>query len=244
MQSHLIVIPARMKSQRLKRKMLLNIHGHPMLYWTVSRIKKMDFCDYIVATDSAEILNFCEKHNFKCLMSSPECVNGTERVYEISKKIESETYINVQGDEPLISKENVKRIIETKFQDNAFSVALTEYKHFENDISDVKALVAKDAIIELSREDPKILMAKKLHPDISEIGRVIGLYSYKKSFLEEFFSIKPGPRELSENIEQLRCIENNMKINGLFVGNATKSVDTFHDLEKMRKIPKINFEII
>ena len=109
----LAVIPARLASTRLPRKMLREIGGQPLIarvYEGVRACRKLD--DVIIATDSAEILDFCKGQGYAVRMTSEDHRSGTERVHEISTKIAADVYLNVQGDEPLTRPEHIDALIQ------------------------------------------------------------------------------------------------------------------------------------
>src|SRR4051812_3184384 len=105
------VIPARLASTRLPRKMLREIHGKPLAVWVHQSVRSSTLLDdVIIATDSDEILAACEKHGCKVRMTSDKHRSGTERVHEISQTIPADVYINVQGDEPMIRAAHIEAL--------------------------------------------------------------------------------------------------------------------------------------
>ena len=113
---NLIVIPARYKSTRLPGKPLKKILNKELILWVLDACKKIisNSTNVIVATDNKKIFNFVKENNFKSFMTSKNCLTGTDRVAEISKKINAETYVNVQGDEPLIKFQDIEKILQAK----------------------------------------------------------------------------------------------------------------------------------
>src|SRR5271163_3341835 len=106
------VIPARLASTRLPRKMLREIAGVPLLAWVYRGVQRCSSLDQVVvATDSDEIMRFCEQQGFNARMTSPAHRSGTERVHEISTAIAADVYLNVQGDEPLTRPEQIESLI-------------------------------------------------------------------------------------------------------------------------------------
>src|SRR5215471_13972818 len=106
------VIPARLASMRLPRKMLREIHGRPLALWVYDAVRKCTrLDDVILATDSEEILETCQKHGCNVRMTSNKHRSGTERVHEVSESIAADVYINVQGDEPMVRSEQIDTII-------------------------------------------------------------------------------------------------------------------------------------
>ena len=106
------VIPARMASTRLPRKILREIAGRPMLAWVYEATRRCaGLGDVIVATDSDEIYSVCEKNGWHVRMTSPDARSGTERVHEVANQIAADVYVNVQGDEPLARQEHLDALV-------------------------------------------------------------------------------------------------------------------------------------
>src|SRR5215813_4969792 len=107
------VIPARLASTRLPRKMLREINGRPLALWVYQAVKASPLLeDVIVATDSEEILDACLNHGCNARMTSDKHRSGTERVHEVAQSIDADVYINIQGDEPMIRKEHIDSLVE------------------------------------------------------------------------------------------------------------------------------------
>ena len=112
MSDFLLVIPARYRSKRLPGKPLINIKRIPMIIRTYNQCKKaVHSSNIIVATDHKKILNLCKKNNINAIMTSKNCLTGTDRVAEVSRKIKKTFYINVQGDEPICNPADIKKMI-------------------------------------------------------------------------------------------------------------------------------------
>lgn len=230
----LVVIPARLNSTRLPRKPLLDIHGFPMIYWVAHRVRLAGVVDYVVATDSDEIMNVCERYNIPAIKTSERCVNGTERVAEVATMMPYEYYCNVQGDEPLLDPSNLLAFlgVENRKED-VFYQAICPYEsgHIK-DYSVVKTVQLNDGNlpffsrenIPYSRDGEEKIVRRKL----------LGLYLYSRKLLLHFSSIPAGPLESLEKVEQLRCIENKIDIKGILLNCSGESVDTPEDLRSMR----------
>ena len=108
--SFLLVIPARYSSKRFPGKPLKKINGKEMISHVWEKcIRAVGEKNVLIATDSKKIYNFCNLNSYNTLMTSDKCLTGTDRLYEVSKKIKKNFYINVQGDEPLISVNDIKK---------------------------------------------------------------------------------------------------------------------------------------
>lgn len=234
----MIVIPARLGSTRLPAKILAEIHGKPMIYWVAKRIMSAKIAKVIVATDSDEVFNLCELESIPVTLTSDKCVNGTERVFEVSCQFpEVEYFINIQGDEPLINVEVIREIIIAKINKDSFYTAVSKITQKENNSSEIKVAIdnldrirfASRSLIPYFREEQGVHY--KIH----------GVYLYSKEVLLRYVSCIPGVLELSEAVEQLRCIEWDIPIYGVKTSPTERSVDTYKDLAYMRSIPKSKF---
>ena len=232
------IIPARLASTRLPRKMLREIAGKPLVGWTYEAVRSSPLLsDVIVATDSEEILEACRAHGWKAQLTLPTHRSGTERVHEISKSIEAEIYVNVQGDEPLVRPEQIAALLEV-MSDPAVQVGTVKTLCPREEISNpnaVKVVTAPDghalyfsrATIPFDRDDVG-----------SRYFKHLGLYAYRKSALDLFVSRPESAFEKTERLEQLRFLENGVAI---YVGETpydSVGVDTEQDLQRVAEILK------
>ena len=231
----LIVIPSRWKSSRFVGKSLALINKIPMIervYKRALQSKQAD--DVCVATDNKKILNFCKARKIKVIMTSKKCKTGTDRVYEVSKKINSDIYVNLQGDEPLINPTGIDAIIKllkkNLKRNTLVSTGFVEIR--KNIIKEPKGvyLVCNkfNEVIFLSRypitSNFKNKVYKKKH---------IGIYGFTKKSLHIFNKLKPGELELSESIEILRLIENGYKIIAKKINTPYIDVNYPKDIKKV-----------
>ena len=234
------VIPSRFASTRLPGKALLDIHGKPMIWWVAQRVAKSQVQDFLVATDDERIETVCRENEIPCLMTSKECVNGTERVAEVSRQISADYYINVQGDEPLVSISAINTM---------YSYLLNnENKGFVQAVAPLKANQEKDeSVVKLLLSDSSNVtsLCRLTNPDPNNRDlvtrnyfRCMGLYAYSGEFCRKYSETRPGELERTQQIEQLRCLENvGMPITGVLVEDEGVSVDTFRDYEEVRSLP-------
>ena len=118
MRDFVVVIPARLNSGRLGRKPLADICGKPMILHTYERALEATVNNNIfIATDSVEILEICQSRGANCVMTSKECLTGTDRIAEFSEKIQAKVYVNLQGDEPIMDSANICKMIEAGVQE-------------------------------------------------------------------------------------------------------------------------------
>ena len=231
---YLIVIPARYKSERLPGKPLADIGGLPMIVRTYNQCKKVVSKDkIIVATDNLKIKKVCEKYKIKTIMTSTKCLTGTDRVAEVSKKINCNFYINVQGDEPFFNPLDLKKLIdEAKKNPNRIFNGYTEIK--DKDLffnSSIPKLVfdKKNYLLYMSRAS---IPANKKY-DFQRAWRQVCAYAYPKKALINFSKDKKKtPIEFFEDIEILRFLELGHKVKMIKMSNKSLSIDTANDLDK------------
>jgi len=230
------VIPARLASTRLPRKMLREIAGEPLLAWVYQGVRRCDALDeVVVATDSEEILTFCRQRGFAARMTSASHRSGTERVHEISTAVPADVYLNVQGDEPLTRPEHIEILMEV-MSPPSVEVGTIKTPCAEVDVKNPsavkvvtdtpgRALYFSRATIPFDRDGARPRYFKHL-----------GFYGYRKSALDKFVSWPESSLERSERLEQLRFLENGVAI---YVGETpfdTVGVDTEEDAQRVEEI--------
>lgn len=233
------VIPARFKSRRLPGKPLLDIHGKPMIYWVAKRVEASILKEYYVATDDIRILDICNKYSLPCIMTSEDCLNGTERVAEVSTKIEADYYVNIQGDEPCINIEAINKLVMSV--DNYIN---PEYLQAISKLTDPKKILDNSLVKVAISDNFEVLYYSRLPIPCpqnensildSSYYRCLGLYLYHKDLLVKYMKMSPTKLENIEHIEQLRLIENRIVMNAVEVDDDGISVDTSVDLEIVRE---------
>jgi 3-deoxy-manno-octulosonate cytidylyltransferase (CMP-KDO synthetase) len=230
------VIPARLASTRLPRKMLREIAGVPLLaltYQAVRRCPQLD--EVVVATDSDEIFRFCQERAFSVRMTSSSHRSGTERSQEISTIIPADVYIDVQGDEPLTRPEHIVQLIEV-MRPSGVEVGTLKTPAAEIDINNPgavkvvtdaagRALYFSRAAIPFDRDGARPRYYKHL-----------GIYGHRKAALEKFVHWPECPLERSERLEQLRFLENGVPIYVAETPFDTVGVDTEEDVLRVERI--------
>lgn len=235
-----IIIPARLASSRLPNKVLADINGKPMILRVYENCINSKCGDVFVATDSEEVKKIIENAGGKAIMTNPSLPSGTDRINAALQIIDpSKNYskiINVQGDVPNISTEVISSTSALMEKTNAdITTPITLIKSLEKASKPnvVKAIV--------SFKDQNYGRALYFTRTVSPFGEGdfyehIGLYVYSRKALETFVSLKPSTLEKRESLEQLRALENDMKIFVNLVDFEPISVDTPEDLEFAKKI--------
>ena len=238
------VIPARYSSSRFPGKPLADICGRPMIWWVYNQVKKVKEIEEVyVATDDDRIADVCDSLDIKYVLTSQNHNTSTERVNEVADRIKSDLYICINGDEPLIDPDIIRAIIPTKAPETDFYVS-----NLMTAISDpVEAIDFTNIKVVTDNDDNALFMSRSPipYPKASmeyKYYKHVGVLIYTKSALEFFATTSKGKNELVEDVNELRFIENGKKLKMIEVNAHSLSVDTPKDLEKIKKIIKVNIE--
>lgn len=231
------VIPARYKSSRFPGKPLADICGKPMVQRVYEEARKVEYFErVIVATESEIIVNKCQKLGIDVMLTSDDHPTGTDRVAEVAQRIEADLYVIIMGDEPLISANDERKLVESISNSNADAIMLTE--RFKDPVD-----VANMTTIKLAINDygDLIFMSRALIPYPKEsIGysmyKNVGCYALKKDTLDFYLKTRPGNIEKAEGIELLRLLENHKRVMTVEIESESMAVDTQKDLERIRRV--------
>jgi 3-deoxy-manno-octulosonate cytidylyltransferase (CMP-KDO synthetase) len=234
------VIPARFASVRLPGKPLLDIAGKPMIRHVCERAALSRLVTrVVVATDHPSIEEVVRKFGVEAVMTPPGLPSGTDRVAHAARSLQGDPIlVNVQGDEPLISPETIDAAVRTLVGDRSVSVgtvassALGPGEMQNPDIVKVVMDLNGNALYFSRAPVPYI----RGEGSAAAVYRHIGLYAYRKSFLEEFTAWAPTPLEEAERLEQLRILEHGRSIRVTVTASAAVAVDTPADLELVRAL--------
>lgn len=242
MKNLVVVIPARFKSQRLPGKPLIDLNGKSLLLRTYEQTCLAISKELIyVATDDERIYNHCLEHKIQVVMTSADCLTGTDRIAEFSKIIKAKTYINVQGDEPLMNPNDIRRIITTC---NSYPEDIINGFAPINSEEQYRSLTIPKVVF---RPDKRLLyMSRSPIPgnkkDIFQKSwRQICVYAFPKEALHKF--AEQGQKtnlEQEEDIEILRFLELGYDVRMVELSSDSVAVDTPGDVEKVRSLLKKN----
>ena len=227
------LIPARLDSTRLQRKMLKKIGGTPLIVRTFTNLLNFNVFDEVaVITDSLEISKVLDDYSIKHFISKKTHETGTDRIAEFVNSFDCEIIINIQGDEPFLKKNQIEKIIDL----------------FNNDIEnniDVASLMIK-----VDKKTAKKKNIVKVYTDANQFAvqftrefntksknyfKHIGVYAFRKIALKRFSSTTQTTNEKKEKIEAIRIVENNFKFKMIQVYDETISIDTPSDLDNANK---------
>ena len=233
------VIPARLASTRLSRKMLRLIAGQPLIGRVYNAVRSSPLLqDVIIATDSDEILGVCHDNGWHARMTSPSHQSGTERVHEISVSIAADVYINVQGDEPLVRPEHIATLLEV-MRDPAVQVGTLKTPAAAADVNNPSAVKV------VTDRSGKALYFSRATIPVDRDGqgearyyKHLGLYAYRKVALDFFVAQPESSLECAERLEQLRFLENGIAIAVAETPYDSIGVDTEEDLQRVETILK------
>lgn len=223
------IIPCHLDSIRLKRKVLLDLYGLPMLEHVRRRaLKSKKLKDVYIATGDNEIIKTMKKFGSKIIVTKKKHNNGTTRVAEALKKVKSTHVILIQGDEPLLDSNYIDRLYECIIKDNkidAWNLTAPLSKKELSIKNIVKCEISNDLILSLFR---KTNLFKKNY------RKILGVIAYRTNILQKLVQIKPSSNELKLSIEQLRIIENNYVLKSIKVKKTLQSINVISDVEKVK----------
>ena len=233
-----VVIPARFGSTRFPGKPLAELAGKPLIEHVYRRACLAAVEEVIVATDDSRILEAVTAFGGRCVMTDPGHRSGSDRLGEVARGLDAGIVVNVQGDEPLIDPEVIDAVVaplREKEPPDIVTVAvpvvdMDEYtdRHVVKVVTDTEG-----SAIYFSRSP----IPNGWEPGADTALRHVGIYAYQKESLLRFVSLPPGKLELQEDLEQLRALENGMKIAVIKREEFTGiGVDRPEDLERVRQI--------
>jgi len=246
------MIPARFGSTRLPGKPLSDINGKPMIQHVHERVRRARRPDRVlVATDDERIAAVVRGFGGEVVMTSPDHATGTDRLAEAARGTDAEIVINVQGDEPLVDPDGIDAVVDGLARDPGLDIATLSLplRDVEEMLSPSVVKVVCDArgeALYFSRSPiPAVRQGASSDPRAAAAAAVarglarkhVGLYVYRRSSLLRFAALPPSPLETAEGLEQLRALENGMRIRVVErEGAAGPAVDTAEDLERVRAL--------
>ncbi len=229
------VIPARLASTRLPRKMLREIHGRPLAVWVYASVRSSPLLDdVIIATDSEEIIAVCRKHSCNARMTSDKHRSGTERVHEISQSVQADVYINVQGDEPMIRPDHVASLVEL-MKDPNIPVGTLKTPAVAEDIANPNAVKIVTDLSQRALYFSRSTIPYDRDGSHPRYFKHLGIYAYRKPALDAFIALAESSLERSERLEQLRFLENGIPIYAAETPYDSIGVDTKEDFARVVK---------
>lgn len=238
--NYIVVIPARLESTRLNEKLLIKIKGKSVLQRTYEQCLKAVPEELVyIATDSNKIKEHAGFFTENVLLTSSNCLTGTDRVAEVAKSIETDYYVNVQGDEPLINPRDIKKVIEKVESATDTNSIFSGYSEIRDE-EEYRSLSIPKVVM---REDGRLLYMSRSPIPGNKMGafrkswKQICIYSFPREILFDFAKrSKKSELEEQEDIEILRFLEMGYEVNMMkLIGNSL-AVDTPEDVERVKSI--------
>jgi 3-deoxy-manno-octulosonate cytidylyltransferase (CMP-KDO synthetase) len=250
-QAFTVIVPARLASTRLPNKPLADIHGLPMVVRVAQRAALSQAAQVVVAADSVEIVQACQAHGIRALLTRNDHPSGSDRLAEASALLQlgsDDLVVNVQGDEPLINPALINQV--AALLEQRPNASMSTAAHEIHDLSEftnsnvVKVVLDKEQLALYFSRAPIPWWRDGFAQGIQSLPkpaplRHIGIYAYRVGFLQSFPSMTPAPIEKGEALEQLRAMWHGHKIAVHITPDAPgPGVDTPEDLEKVRALLK------
>ena len=240
MTKSIILIPSRLDATRLPSKPLLKINNKSLINHVYEKGKSTNLGEVYVATGDKEIANEVSKNKGKSIITNKTHLTGTDRIFEAFKKLNLNNIdyiINLQGDEPLIDINDIINLNNLAINNNFEIATLACRLKTQNATNEnVVKVICNNNI-----ENNKFSSAKNFlriieSENLENVYHHIGIYIYKVSALEKFVSLKQTPNEIKLKLEQLRALENNIKIDVVFTNSIPVGVDTKEDYLEIKKL--------
>jgi 3-deoxy-manno-octulosonate cytidylyltransferase (CMP-KDO synthetase) len=234
----LAVIPARLESTRLPRKVLREIAGQPLLAWVVeAALRCPQLTGVIVAVDSEEVADLCRQRGWTYQMTSPSLASGTDRMHVVAQQHPASIYVNIQGDEPTLTAGHISALLAPFAQGEHVQATTIRVRCTPENVNNPNAVKVVTAI-----DNRALYFSRATIPyDRDNTGHIdywkhIGLYAYRAATLEKFAKLTPTPLEKLERLEQLRLLENGIGLYVATVEQDTVGVDTEEDLVRVTEL--------
>src|SRR6266852_1077515 len=232
------VIPARLHSTRLPRKVLREIGGLPMVVYVFQRASRAPvLSDLLVATDSEEVVEACHAHHVPAVLTSSDHRSGTDRLWEVSRARMADVYVNIQGDEPLVTTGHIETLVRPFLKEPEVQVTTLKIRATPEEVATRTA----NKVVTNVHGDALYFSRLPIPYDRDGTGGIaywkhMGLYGYRRACLETFHRLPPSRLEQAEQLEQLRLLEAGVPIRVLETHEQTIGVDTEDDLRAVEAV--------
>ena len=236
----LIIIPSRLSATRLPGKPLLEINGLSIISHVFKKAEKANIGEVVVATEDLEIMDDVKKNGGQAILTEKNHKTGTDRIYEALQKLDYKNIdliMNLQGDEPLMNIEDIKnlndRMIKSQSKLGTLASKIKDKLLYENE--NIVKVDTKEYLHDLNFPEAVNFTRKSLKQD-KNVYHHLGIYCYKKETLKDFVSYDQSTNEIKNRLEQLRALDNNIKINVALAKSSPIGVDTMEDFVAIKKI--------
>jgi 3-deoxy-manno-octulosonate cytidylyltransferase (CMP-KDO synthetase) len=232
-----ILIPARMASTRFPGKPLCDLGGKPMIQWVYEAANASGIAQEVaIVTPDPEIVSAVENFGGKAIVTRADHVSGTDRLAEAAGSVVADVYVNVQGDEPLISPDTIRACAAPLLRDDSIHMGSVYAPCVGEDVDN-------PAVVKVVLDLASFALYFSRHPipfernnRVDELRKHIGLYAYRRELLLEFAGWSPTPLERAESLEQLRFLEHGVRIKMSPGRGSAVSVDLPEQADEVRKL--------
>ena len=236
----LVIIPSRLSATRLPGKPLLKINGLSIISHVFKKAEEANIGEVIVATGDQEIIDDVKKNGGQAILTNNQHQTGTDRIYEAIEKIDNsniDLVMNLQGDEPLMNIDDIKNLNNQMIKNNAelgtLASNISEKEFYQN--QNIVKVITNESLNN-SNFPEAIDFMRKISDPRKNIYHHLGIYCYQKETLKNFISFNQSSNEVKHKLEQLRALDNNIKINVALAKSSPIGVDTEEDLMAIKKI--------
>ena len=235
----LIIIPSRLSATRLPGKPLLKINGLSIISHVFKKAEEANIGEVVVATEDQEIMDDVKNNGGQAILTEKQHKTGTDRIYEALQKLKKniDLIMNLQGDEPLMNIEDIRNL------NNQMIKNQSELGTLASKIKD-KKLYKNDNIVKVNTKEKldnqnfpeAINFSRKISEEGKNIYHHLGIYCFKQETLKDFVSYNQSSNEIRDRLEQLRALDNNIRINVALAKSSPIGVDTEEDFLAIKKI--------
>ena len=236
----LVIIPSRLSATRLPGKPLLKINGTSMISHVFKKAEEANIGEVIVATEDQEIVDDVKKNGGQVILTKKQHKTGTDRIYEALQKFNNtdiDLIMNLQGDEPLMNIEDIRslnnQMIKNQSELGTLASEIKDKTIYKN--QNIVKAITTEKLDNFNFPEAMNFVRKDLK-DIKNIYHHLGIYCYQKETLKNFVSFNQSKNELKSKLEQLRALDNNIKINVALSKSSPIGVDTKEDFLAIKKI--------
>ena len=236
----LIIIPSRLSATRLPGKPLLKINGLSIISHVFKKAEDANIGEVVVATEDVEIMDDVKKNGGQVILTKKKHKTGTDRIYEALQKLDYKNIdliMNLQGDEPLMNIDDIRvlndQMIQNQSQLGTLASKIKNESMYENE--NIVKVNTKEHLDDLNFPEAIDFMRKSLGQG-KNIYHHLGIYCYKKETLKDFVSYNQSTNEIKKRLEQLRALDNNIKINVALAKSSPIGVDTKEDFLAIKKL--------
>lgn len=241
----LIIIPSRLGATRLPGKPLLKINNKSIISHVFKRAQDADIGDVVVATENTEIVEDVTMNGGRAILTSKEHKTGTDRIYEAFKKMkfnDVDLIMNLQGDEPAINIEDIvslkDKMINYQSKMGTLAAKIENKKDFQNE--NIVKVQTKSNLQEDSFSEAETFL--RITKKLDKVYHHIGIYCYSAETLEKFVELNQTKNEIKQRLEQLRALDNSIKINVALAKSPPIGVDTEEDYMALKKLWNIKID--